>query len=592
VDRPAVAPAVIVALALAAFGLRAAWGPRGTDRAPALGQTLSAPAALVFGSFAACRWPAGEPLVRFAVGLTVAAVCAVGPAAARGAARWARAVVRPTRSFRWMTYQSGLVALGSVVLVLSVVGADPSHDRRVAAGAARPNVLLITLDTVRADHLSVYGYGLQTTPNLDALSATVYRRATASSNWTLPSHASILTGQSPRRHGAHTSSGSGARGLRISESSTTLAEALVREGYDARAVVANTAILLPSLGFHRGFEDYERPVAEGPIALIEDRYLLQSPIRRVLARASGRIREYASADEINRLAADALDTGRRTGKPFFLWLNYMDAHSPYAPPAPFDARYPGKDASFRWETFPAMVGDVNVRRTRVLADREVRHLTSQYDGAIAYLDEQLGRLFEHLRATGAYDNTLIVITSDHGESLGDAGLLAHNYSLRQAQVWVPLIVKYPGQTRRETDDLLASSIDILPTVLDVAGGSPLEGAEGRTLRDAAALRNRWVTAESYTPRGPAFSSKDGRPDEMALYGDQLKLVVGAGGGVELYDLRADPAERQNLAGRRPIPRGWLDAIDLAMGEARRASLPASPVDADTIERLRSLNYIR
>jgi arylsulfatase A-like enzyme len=596
VRGPGVAPAVAITLALAVSGLWIAWRPRATVGVFAFGHWYAAPVALVFGSFAACRWPAHEPLVRSAAGMAVAAACIAVPAVIRGAALSARAIARPARRPRRADLRVASVALLLVVFVLGAVGASPSRGPRAAAsevaGRTRPNVLLITLDTVRADHLSVYGYGRRTTPNLEALAATVYQRAIASSNWTLPSHASIMTGQSPRRHGAHLSSGTAAGGLRISESSTTLAEALVREGYDTRAVVANTAVLLPSLGFGRGFDDYERPVAEGPVAPIPDRYLMQSPLRRLIARASGNAREYTSADEISRLAGDALDVGRRTGKPFFLWLNYMDAHSPYAPPAPFDVRYPGKDASFRWDAFPEMFREVTVRRTRVLTEREIGHLTSQYDGSIAYLDEQLGCLFERMRATGAYDNTLIIITADHGESLGDAGLLAHSYSLNQSQVWVPLLIKYPGQTRRETVDVLASSTDILPTVLDVAGYSPLEGAEGHSLRDADALRTRRVTAESYTSRGPGFSSQDGRPDEMALYGDRLKLVVGAGGGVELYDLGADPAERRNLAGRQPISREWLNAIDQGMEEARRAAVRASPVDADTIGRLRALGYIR
>jgi arylsulfatase A-like enzyme len=596
VRGPAVAPAVAVALALAVFGLRAAWWPRAGARVLAFGHGFAAPAALVFGSFAACRWPAHEPLMRAAAGLTVAAACAAVPPLLRGIAIGAYAIVPPAGRPLRTRLRVASFALLLVVLVLGAVGASPSRGRyRSAAGLAgrvRPNILLITLDTVRADHLSVYGYGRRTTPNLDALPATVYERAIASSNWTVPSHASIMTGQSPRRHGAHLSAGTVVNGLRLSESSTTLAELLVREGYSTSAIVANTGVLLPSLGFGRGFGDYERPVAEGPLAPIPDRYLLQSPIRKLLARASGPARQYASADEISRLADDSLAKGRRTGKPFFLWLNYMDAHAPYVPPTRFDARYPGKDTSFRWDAFPEMVRDVTFRRTRALTEREIRHLTSQYDGSIAYLDEQLGSLFERMRAADAYDNTLIIITADHGESLGDAGVLAHNYSLNQSQVWVPLIIKYPGQARRETVDVLASSTDILPTVLDVAGCSPLEGAEGLSLRETDALRTRRVTAESYTPRGSGFSSHDGRPDEMALYGDGLKLVVGGGGGVELYDLQSDPAERRNLAGRQPIPMAWLKAIDQAMQEAHPAAVRPSPVDADTVGRLRALGYIR
>ncbi len=381
VRGPGVAPAVAVTLALAVSGLRAAWRPRAAVRVLAFGHGFAAPAALVFGSFAACRWPAHEPLLRSAAGLAVAAVCAAVPHVIRIALR-ARAIVLPAGRPLRARLRVASVALLLVALVLGAVGASPSRGRRRSAGEVagrvRPNVLLITLDTVRADHLSVYGYGRRTTPNLDALSATVYERAIASSNWTVPSHASIMTGQSPRRHGAHLSSGTVVNGLRLSESSTTLAELLAREGYRTRAVVANTDVLLPSLGFGRGFGDYGRPVAEGPLTPIPDRYLMQSPLRKLLARASGPARQYASADEISRLADDSLAEERRTGQPFFLWLNYMDAHAPYVPPTRFDARYPGKDPSFRWDAFPEMVRDVTFRRTRALTEREIGHLASQY----------------------------------------------------------------------------------------------------------------------------------------------------------------------------------------------------------------------
>jgi arylsulfatase A-like enzyme len=356
--------------------------------------------------------------------------------------------------------------------------------------------------------------------------------------------------------------------------------------------VAN-GILLPQLGFSRGFDSYRMvraPFVPGPW---DPRFLLGSVVRNALRRASGEDGFSARAALVNAKARPILDSAVRTHNPFFLWLNYMDAHTPYTPPAEWRTRYPGRMTSFDWNSLAGLVEDVTVRHSRPLSRGEADHLTSQYDGALAYLDDQVHELLETLRSMGLYDNSLIIITADHGEAFGESMIVCHGVSVYQSQVWVPLVVKYPGATTRATVSAPSSDVDILPTVLDVIGAAPAAHAEGRSLRTIDALPVRWITSESYRTRGSGFTSRDSGPDEMALFAGPWKLIVGAGGGMELYDLRSDPREHENLAGQRPIASDWLKQVRAAMDEARTGLRPAAmPLDAETLSRLRALGYIQ
>jgi arylsulfatase A-like enzyme len=539
-------------------------------------------AASFMGELGASHSWLGRSGVAAAAALTIIALAAALDVVAR---LWAR-VLGPGRLGR-------LSAVGIVLIAALALLGTSSVPPRGYTRDLRPNVILVTLDTVRADHLSVYGYGRDTTPNLNRLPATVYQRAVAASNWTLPSHASIMTGQSPRRHGAHNRRGGVAESHPIGAMSVTMAELLSASGYRTAAVIANTAHLLPEYGVVRGFDSYEyvRPsFVPGPR---DPRYLLCSAVRGAVARSLGESARFAAADRVNESAGRVLGAEARSGRPLFLWLNYMDAHVPYVPPSPFDARYPGKARPFDWSSFPALVEQVSIRHERSLTAAETAHLVSQYDGAIAYLDDRLQRLFDELKGRGLYDNSLIIITADHGEGLGDASIVSHGMSVYQSQVWVPLVVKYPGAAARESVKATASAVDILPTVLDVVGARPLEQSEGRSLRAAGSRGSEWITSESYSPRGPGFTSADDRPDEMALFAGRWKLIVGAGGGTELYDLRADPRETHNLAGRRAISAEWLTEIRTAMDEAGDGSGEQSPpIDPETVQRLRALGYLR
>jgi arylsulfatase A-like enzyme len=469
----------------------------------------------------------------------------------------------------------------------AAAGGDP-------AAGARPDVVLIVLDTVRADHLSVYGYGRDNTPRLGELAAHAVRhdRAIAAGDMTLSTHGSLFTGLYARQHGAHRSEAV-PTGRPLAEKFDTLAERLSRAGYWTGAVVSNTAYLSHAFGFNQGFRSYD---VRNPVRLLAGTpvYSPRKWLRQILSALAPRsVREhrYRDAAAINAEVFALLDRGRETERPFFLFVNYMDAHVPVNPPPPFDTMYPGRDESFTTDDYYALLREM-VKGGREVTPREREHLVSQYDGAIAWLDSQVGRLLDGLRARGLYDDALIVVTSDHGEAFGDRALLNHGVSVYQDQVSVPLLIKYPRQEAGRTDDRLASTVDLLPTVLDVAGLGPAEGVAGTSLRGPAPDAPRTVTAESYPflfELNPDF-----RRTERAVFRGPLKLVVSTSGKRELYDLSADGDERRNLyAERDSVARdlearleGWLE-VTVSQADSGEVKL-----DGATRDRLEALGYLQ
>ena len=255
------------------------------------------------------------------------------------------------RGGRWWQ-EAAVVAGGALAVLGCAVSLNPDIHAQAGSGSrqdvSRPNVILVTMDTVRADHLSLYGYSRNTTPNLAQLaqSSTVFAHAIAAGDMTLTSHAAILTGTYGSWNGAHPDLGNGPHS--ISDQYATLPEILTKQGYSTAAILANTAYLQPTFGFSRGFQLFEIRV---PLRFLSEKnpYYLRNGARRAISRF-GCTAEFdlpiRRADEINREAFRFLRASRVSPqKPFFLFVNYMDAHAPYVPPAPFDAMFPGKDCS-------------------------------------------------------------------------------------------------------------------------------------------------------------------------------------------------------------------------------------------------------
>ncbi|HET7292558.1 MAG TPA: sulfatase [Vicinamibacteria bacterium] len=437
----------------------------------------------------------------------------------------------------------------------------------LGAGCARPrdpNVVLITLDTVRADHLSCYGYPVRTSPRIDALArvATLYRRALASSPWTLPTHASLFTGRHPYEHGAH--------GFKVTEDvpdnayplgaeQLTLAEALQAEGYETVAVVANAGYMAQRYRLDQGFEAY-----------------WVKPGRA--ARKNGQVYEWLEA--------------RRKDRPFFLFVNYMDAHRPYNAaerpgflPRPV-SQNPNLIARLAEAVMPGDADAPEALRQQVV---------DQYDTALANLDEELGRLFDRLEAEGLWDDALVVVTSDHGEFLGEHRLAEHSKDLYQEVLAVPLIVKAPRQREGRVSEQAITSVDVPRLVVS-------QLARERHARLLAAFPyepgNHPVLAELYYTRTkdlihPRWGHRFDRV-RTALLRWPTKLIHSSDGRHELYDLAGDPGEARDLHAERQA----LAASLLGELEAFRRAHPgypgrreAAPLAPEDLEELRALGYV-
>ena len=406
-----------------------------------------------------------------------------------------------------------------------------------AAGESRPNVVLISLDTVRADHLSLYGYKRPTTPHLEAWArrwATVFETAVASAPWTLPSHVSMFSGIDSVHHGVN-------RHGPIPPSLALLPQRFRDAGYATYATTAGV-LLTPELGFSRGFDEF---------------------------RVRGKMESLPEWDaELGTGITDALRwlTARR-GERFFLFLHTFEAHSPYQAREPYFSDFGGdpkalnhgqpvwmEAAGFDQEVRPLYLlfhppayahGVTYPKRVLQPQDREIT--TALYDSGLAYIDRQLSRLFEYLEAEGLLENTIVVITSDHGESLFEHGLVGHS-SLYDHDLLVPLVIAAPleeARGRRVPEQV--RSVDIAPTLLQLARLAPLDAIDGGSLApflrgEEAPPRDAWSYALS-TTRG--VSLRNGARQLKLIAQDSLftpfRWIL------ETYDLRRDPQELHDLS---------------------------------------------
>ena len=459
----------------------------------------------------------------------------------------------------------------------------------LAAGCSRqdpPNVLFIVLDTLRADHLGCYGYSRNTSPRIDAFAekATLYRTVMAASPWTVPTHASLFTGLYPFEHGAHTYKDDVRDPLRattrpihgrdlvypLHESHLTLAEVFRNEGYETGAVVANAGYLNPRFQMNQGFDAYW--------------------VKR------------AWAPEINKLAFEWLDQHvqpqQDSRKPFFMFVNYIDTHRIYnTTPRPGFLEKPA--VQDKGELVDALIDQVMPGKGPVPEDL-VSQITDQYDTAVANVDEAIGALLDKLVAMGVYDETMIVLTSDHGEYFGEHMLVEHSKDVYQPALWAPLIIKAPGQKTAGVVNTLTSSTDVPNLVLSQTPPEPFEKYL-HLFPDAPG--NHLVISENYYTRAKdLYDDRWGhRFDRVrtAVYDWPYKYIDSSDGKHELYNLQEDPAELNNLLTKETQIAARLADRLKEFQSKRRASgrfgkLSGSPVEPDEklLEELRSLGYIK
>ena len=465
----------------------------------------------------------------------------------------------------------------------------------IAGSSARPNVILIVMDTVRADHLSVYGYPRDTTPNLKKLAAdaAVYPEALSAADITLTSHASIFTGLYPSWHGAYCQPPEAMFGRAIGPV-PTIAEVLAKNGYHTLGVAANM-YLREQFGLQRGFADFRIPRPVPVLAGDESWYMLRNGMRRAInnvADTNQFDRLYSRGDAVNREFFSMLVQPELAQAPFFAFFNYMDAHFPYIPPGPFDRLFPGKDGAFTESAMDATQGRVMEKKEPVPRSY-TEHAVSQYDGGIAYIDSQIGQLVEWLKRQNLYDNTLIVVTADHGEAFGEKRLFLHGNSLYANLLHVPLLVKYPHGAHAGVVAAAVSLIDIFPTVAAAAGVEPPAGLQGRDLQDPAAAGPRNLFSESFPCPVPHLPECPGGCTMRSVVSWPNKFIWSSKGSPETYDLAADPQEEHNRFGSLNKTaqalsdelRGWVKS----MPAQKRQYVNMSP---EEIKRFKALGYIQ
>lgn len=495
-------PAVVTAVAMAVFPNRRVW-------------SVSLAGFITLAAYGLLNLFLYQKLHTVALWLLAAGI---GIQGARWCVQYQVAVVRKAR---WAVLGLGLITAG--IAAVSILW-FPVYERRVLArlpepAAGRPNVLIIILDTVRAASMSLYGYARPTTPHLEdwARRGVVFDQAWSTSPWTLPGHATIFSGRYPFEF-------RGDWGVAFDDDVATLAESFRDEGYRTGGFVANLYYAAWDSGLDRGFvhyEDYLRSkkqlLLSSAIGQAFERWRKhRRPAKPILHRRFGPF--------VTTAFTRWLDGSASSGRPFFAFLNYYAAHKPYLAPPPFGEMFSGHGVSDR------------------------------YDAAISYLDNELNELFLDLRERGLLDNTLVVVTSDHGEFMGEHGLAQHGNALYEPVLHVPLIIIPPIGEHRTVDRVPhpVSLRDLAATIQSVAGlhqtlpGTVLRGlwrgAGDPNISQILAQVSRGIRTPPEEPvsKGPMFTLRQDRW-HLILNGDCTK---------ELYDLAVDPSESDNLIGTR------------------------------------------
>ena len=420
-----------------------------------------------------------------------------------------------------------------------------------AAQASAPNVIVIVVDTLRADHLSSYGYKRDTSPFIDSLvhQGVMFNSAISASSWTQPSHASMLTGRYTYEHQAETKP--------LDNRFETIGEAMQIQGYRTGAFSANTEFFTRRQGFGRGFLRFE----DNNQSLVDD-FLNSSlygflfdyyGLRKALNYEGVPTRKYA--EDINHSVLNWV--GKGNDKPFFVFINYFDVHDPYLPPQPYRSKF---------SSIPNPGGLVNGFVDRYHPELTPEQLQSEidaYDGAISYTDDQIKALFNELDQRGILDNTIVIITSDHGESLGEHGLLQHSASLYLQEIHVPLIVWGAGVPAGKQIDTPVSTTALPSTILALvkAQDDPFPGPSLTELMNSDTVPANWPDPISEVAQfvGAAEQNPTTHGEMKSVVGNDEQYIVHEKFGDELYNWRTDPAETNDLA-KDPAQATILDTL--------------------------------
>jgi len=377
------------------------------------------------------------------------------------------------------------------------------------------NVIVLMVDTLRADHLGYHGYERATSPNLDRFAArgAAFRANYSQSSRTGPSVASLFTGLHVRSHGVINPLAQwDGKGV-LDEPHLTLAEILAAEGYTCRAIVANPNVY-KQFGFGQGFDEYFHADL------------------------------FTTAPEINDLSSRWIDELTKGPKPFFLYLHYMEPHSPYTAPPPSnrlfaDKGYSGPITGEHRQIDAILAGALGVN------ENDRAHLAALYDQEIASWDLSFGRFMRFLESRGVLDNTVVVVVADHGEEFFDHGGVLHGYTLYNEQLHVPLVIAAPGRSGGRTVDSVTRNIDVLPTLLDLVDLDLPDHVQGQSLvplMDGRAAEDRFVFSQTQIRAVKMVKCSSFQAKGWKL----IETFEPKGAPLQLFNVADDPGEMKNL----------------------------------------------
>jgi len=428
------------------------------------------------------------------------------------------------------------------------------------------HIILISVDSLRADHVGCYGYGKDTTPNIDALASGGVRfdDAIAPCSWTVPSHASLFTSLYPPAHGVVDVTRA------LPRKCITLAEVLREEGYVTAAFVSSKNMMAAQYGFDQGFDLYDDYSV--PLILELDG----------LGPHDG-----TTSAEVNEIVGKWVDSHRR--EKFFLFVHYWDVHYTYGPSQRHSRMFVDEsyDGPYRHSIQATAIREG-------MRDQDLEQANALYDGEIRCVDEHIGLLMERLQHLGMWEDTVLIVLSDHGDEFLDHGGSAHGHTLYDELLEVPLVFAGPGIPKGRTVPSQVSLVDVYPTVLHLAGTECAWPIQGRSFVD-------WMSSSVGVPRIAYAETQLDGPVLRCVRTKNAKHIVAQDGAFESYDLESDPGEQTNLAHLSTERSGHLREqllqftahsrqIRRAVGATEEEQTRS--IDPETLERLKALGYVR